>query len=1048
MIAAVSVPVVLNRVQPTEGRASAPKIVKQSEIQGARLSDEISVHAEGRGNPWLNLGDGHELITPFSGPAELTRVLEQNEARPLSLCSADYDEDGVPDLISGYAGPNGGIVTLLRGNVDSIYPNAPNANQRKADGSFTDAPFLSPAFVFGVPEAADFIGAGDFDGDGHWDVVTAKRASGKLHLLSGDGRGGLRETTEVELPAGVTALTVGEINRRDGLADVVVGVSSREGAQALVYEGPEGALRASPQAIDLSSEAKSLALGQLDEEYPYDLAIATGRELMIAHGRDRKLSLDRPQQSEGKISSQTERVFPTAIRSLVSGDPGVNRYPNIALLAMRLNSDGLDDLVILNADHRSPSIALSKPRAIFGVTNTNDSGLGSLRQAIQDANANQGPDEIRFNISGSGVRTIRIASALPTITDSVTIDGSTQAGFSGTPTIALTPLQPAPQFVSGLIIEASNCLVRSLLINGFAGDDAAGIIIRTAAATNNRVEGSFIGVNASGNAARPNGDGVRISNDGETPASGAKLNTIGGTAAPARNLISGNRGAGILIEPEGADANDNLIVGNFIGSDRAGNLAIANEAGVIIHTANNRVGGTEAGAHNLISGNTSQGVFIDRAGADGNLVQGNHIGTNEIGSGAIANNNGVVIDSGSSNTIGGTTAAARNIVSGNTREGIVILEEAASENQVQGNFIGTDKDGFRALGNSLAGIVVTRAIDTTIGGAPDGARNIISNNQGFGVAIGLPIGDQSGGTGTTVLGNFIGVAVDGETSAGNTDGGLYVEVGSFAHRIENNRIAFNRGKGIEIPNTSSAIGAPGIRISILSNLIFSNSDLAIELGNDGATANDDQDLDTGANDLQNFPVPTSASLRSVNEVITGALAPAVAATVSGTFNSTPNSNFQLEFYFGRSCPAQGSQFIGFIPLLIKTLEVTTDAGGNAPFEFLLDIPNDESSGFVNCTATSAVGNTSEFSQCIAVGDPPTFPIIASIVKSGKKLIVEGGNFDSGAKILVNNVEQKKNVVESSSRVISKKAGKKIKAGDKVKVRNSDGAESNEMTFSP
>ena len=131
----------------------------------ARLSDDVSVHAASRDNPLLNLSDGHDLITTYSGPDELRGALEQNLAQPLSLASADFDEDGVPDLVSGYAYNGQGIVTLLRGNVDSIYPNAPEAKQRKAEGTFTNAPFLSPANVFAAPVSADFIGAGDFDGD-------------------------------------------------------------------------------------------------------------------------------------------------------------------------------------------------------------------------------------------------------------------------------------------------------------------------------------------------------------------------------------------------------------------------------------------------------------------------------------------------------------------------------------------------------------------------------------------------------------------------------------------------------------------------------------------------------------------------------------------------------------------------------------------------------------------------------------------------------------------------------------------------------------------
>ena len=98
----------------------------------ARLSETISIHAAGRGNPTINLSDGHDLLTSYVGPDELRQALERNLAEPLSLASADFDEDGVPDLISGYAYNGRGIITLLRGNVDSICPNAPEAQERRA----------------------------------------------------------------------------------------------------------------------------------------------------------------------------------------------------------------------------------------------------------------------------------------------------------------------------------------------------------------------------------------------------------------------------------------------------------------------------------------------------------------------------------------------------------------------------------------------------------------------------------------------------------------------------------------------------------------------------------------------------------------------------------------------------------------------------------------------------------------------------------------------------------------------------------------------------
>src|SRR6266446_5158442 len=110
-----------------------------------------------------------------TGALGLPQILENGRIQSTALASGDFDEDGVPDSISRYVSPSGGIITLHRGNVDSIYPNAPGAQQRKANGKFTSSSFLSPARAFAVPEAADFVGAGDFDADGHWDVVTAAR---------------------------------------------------------------------------------------------------------------------------------------------------------------------------------------------------------------------------------------------------------------------------------------------------------------------------------------------------------------------------------------------------------------------------------------------------------------------------------------------------------------------------------------------------------------------------------------------------------------------------------------------------------------------------------------------------------------------------------------------------------------------------------------------------------------------------------------------------------------------------------------------------------
>jgi len=129
----------------------------------ARVSEQITLHAAGHGGPWINLQDGHDLLTAYTGTSGLESVIERNQALPLTLASGDFDEDGVPDLVSGYGCAScsttlglseaSGLLTLHRGNVDAIYPNTRAAKERKARGEFTDAPFLSPARVFGVPEA-------------------------------------------------------------------------------------------------------------------------------------------------------------------------------------------------------------------------------------------------------------------------------------------------------------------------------------------------------------------------------------------------------------------------------------------------------------------------------------------------------------------------------------------------------------------------------------------------------------------------------------------------------------------------------------------------------------------------------------------------------------------------------------------------------------------------------------------------------------------------------------------------------------------------------
>ena len=233
---------------------------------------------------------------------------------------------------------------------------------------------------------------------------------------------------------------------------------------------------------------------------------------------------------------------------------------------------------------------------------------------------------------------------------------------------------------------------------------------------------------------------------------GATNNTIGGTTAAARQRHFRQRfpGSFSAIDIAGNGTVGNVVEGNYIGTNAAGTATLPNAVhGVAIFggAGANTVGGTVAGAGNVISGNLDDGVFL--AGAAGSLVAGNFIGTNAAGTAALGNDGGIRIDS-AGNTVGGTTAAARNIISGNNNFGIALEFGGATGNSIEGNFLGPDMAGTGTLGNINQGVIVTAAAaDNTIGGTASGAGNTIAFN-GKGVVL-----TATAGSGNSILGNSI-----------------------------------------------------------------------------------------------------------------------------------------------------------------------------------------------------------------------------------------------------------------------------------------------------
>jgi titin len=281
----------------------------------------------------------------------------------------------------------------------------------------------------------------------------------------------------------------------------------------------------------------------------------------------------------------------------------------------------------------------------------------------------------------------------------------------------------------------------STLGNYISGNTGNGITINGSGTSNNLITNNYIGLKKDGSAALANsGAGVSISDHGAN-------NNIGGVNGMGmnvgRNVISGNGGNGISIDDT---SHDNQLIGNTIGMKPAGDAAIANgAAGVYIQGYKNNIGGTSSGQGNLISGNTTDGVYITGSPSSGNLVAGNLIGTDSNGTAKKGNGkNGIrITNSANNNTIGGATANARNVISGNgfsgsaplDNNGIAILYSGSSGNVIQGNYIGTDINGTAALGNKGDGVFIQAASNNTIGGTAAAAGNVISANGGYGVDV-------------------------------------------------------------------------------------------------------------------------------------------------------------------------------------------------------------------------------------------------------------------------------------------------------------------------
>ena len=444
--------------------------------------------------------------------------------------------------------------------------------------------------------------------------------------------------------------------------------------------------------------------------------------------------------------------------------------------------------------------------ATFTVTHTGDSGAGSLRWAIDQANAAADADTIAFNLPGSGVRTLVPASALPALSTSITLDATTQPGYVGTPLVELAGASAGAGAI-GLHLSGGTSTVRGLRVNRF---DGAGL--RLTGGTGHRVESCVIGLDAAGNAAG-NASGIVVDN------------VAGNTIGPG-NVLSGNRFDGVTFRNAGASGN--IVRGNHIGTDAAGTTAAPNAGNgvaIILGAHHNTVGGSTVADRNIISGNTRNGVAIG-SGAHANTVARAFVGLAIDGIAALGNGeNGVLVLDAPGNFIGGDAGGTFNAIAGNGSNGVEIRGASASGNVIRRSVIGTTLAGTAARANAAAGVRVDNAPDNFVGEGPvnGGPSNLISGNASDGVVI-LPGSDRS-----RVLSNFIGTDVAGNTALANRNG-VRIDAAD-AVSIDDNIISGNRQNGID------ASGAADLQIT--NNHVGTNAAGTARVQNDDDGVNVD-----------------------------------------------------------------------------------------------------------------------------------------------------------------------------------------------------------------
>ncbi len=615
-----------------------------------------------------------------------------------------------------------------------------------------------------------------------------------------------------------------------------------------------------------------------------------------------------------------------------------------------VNADEVDPDSLNDATEASVEVTGST----ITVTNTNDGGMGSLREALEDA-ANGVctplPCTIDFNIPGGGPHVIQPTVELPLLQSQTIIDATTQPGYTNAP---LVQIDGQSTLTYAFEVNGNDNAIKGFSMTGFDwAIDVHG--------DNNTIEASYLGLDTLG-ATAANGDGIRISGN---------ANTVGGTTPAQRNVISGNTSAGVIVE---GDVTGNTVSGNYIGTDPLGTTARPNTVGVsVVSDADSTtIGGATTAHANVISGNTDFGIYVEGGGifviagtAPANAEAATANAVTGLPTGPPASSPADVRasrphshrrDAGAS---AGGTAAVRGNAAG---DGIV------DDTVIRNNWIGPDAAGTSALGAGVTGVAIAdNAKNTSI------TENTISGNQNAITFSGAFV------TGTNVSNNLIGYAPDGVTPMGNPQAGIIV-VDGFDNTIASNTIAYNGSNGVTL------LG--GQATNILQNSIHDHPSLGIDIGGDGVTPNDGNDADSGPNGRQNFPTLTTATLIGGGNV-------SISSSIDSSGSPATIGSIRID-YFEADPTGEGMSVIGFACVAGNAFGVTTtlNAPTVAPGDPIVATATSYSGG----ACSGAADGTSEFSNVVAAASC-TAPLVtitgpAQMCAGGSVTLDAGAGFDS------------------------------------------------------